>query len=64
MPAVMIRQLDGLTRIAILTDEPERRAVLLEQGQMIMRSAEDSVAERQDRTDVRHAFEQLRELGG
>ena len=64
MPAVMIRQLDGLTRIAILTDEPERRAVLLEQGQMIMRSAEDSVAERQDRTDVRRAYEQLRELGG
>lgn len=64
MPAVMIRQLDGLTRIAALTASPERRLVLAEQAEMIMRSAEESVAEQADRDDVRRAYETLRRALG
>jgi uncharacterized membrane protein len=56
MPAVMIRQLDGLTRIMLLTGPAERREVLIKQGEMIMRSAEESVSEREDRADVKRAY--------
>ncbi len=59
MPAVMIRQLDGLTRIMGLTSTEERRAVLLEQADMIMRAAEDSVSDPSDLADVRTAYEAL-----
>jgi uncharacterized membrane protein len=61
MPAVMIRQLDGLARVLALTAVPERRVVLLEQGAMIMRAAEDSVPERADLADVRRAYDRLLE---
>ncbi|MBS1895583.1 MAG: DUF2254 domain-containing protein [Actinobacteria bacterium] len=59
MPAVMIRQLDGLTRVVALTSADERRAVLREQGEMIMRSAEESVSESGDLEDVRRAYGRL-----
>jgi uncharacterized membrane protein len=61
MPAVMIRQLDGLARIMALTSTAERRAVLMEQGDMIRRSAEESVPEAADLADVRRAYDALRE---
>ncbi len=61
MPAVMIRQLDGLTRIMGLTSTQERRAVLIEQADMIMRGAEESVSDPSDLAEVRRAFEALRE---
>jgi uncharacterized membrane protein len=64
MPAVMIRQLDGLTRIAIITDDAGRRAVLLGQAEMIMRSAEESVPETEDRADIRRAYDALRAAAG
>lgn len=60
MPAVMIRQLDGLTRIMALTSTEERRTVLMEQADMIMRSAEESVSDHGDRADVRNAYDALR----
>ena len=60
MPAVMIRQLEGLTQIMALTSSQERRAVLIEQAEMIMRSAEESVPDHRDRKDVRHAYDALR----
>jgi uncharacterized membrane protein len=59
MPAVMIRQLDGLTRIMVLTPTGERRAVLMEQADMILRAAEESVPDAADRADVRRAFDAL-----
>jgi uncharacterized membrane protein len=59
MPAVMIRQLDGLTRIMALTAAPERRKVLMEQAEMILRSSEESVPDPSDRADVRRAYEVL-----
>jgi uncharacterized membrane protein len=59
MPAVMIRQLDGLTRIMVLTSTAERRTVLMEQADMIVRSAEESVPDPADRADVRNAYDAL-----
>ncbi len=59
MPAVMIRQLDALSKIlAYATTEDQRRA-LRAQAQMILRSCEESVSEESDRADVRRAFEAL-----
>jgi uncharacterized membrane protein len=59
MPAVMIRQLDALTRIMVFTSTAERRVVLMEQADMILRSAEESVPEPADRADVRNAYDAL-----
>lgn len=59
MPAVMIRQLDGLTRIMALTSTDEHRSVLVEQADMILRSAEESVPDPADRADVRKAHDAL-----
>jgi uncharacterized membrane protein len=59
MPAVMIRQLDGLTQIMALTSRDEHRTVLVEQGNMIRRSAEESVPDPADRADVGTAYNAL-----
>jgi uncharacterized membrane protein len=59
MPAVMIRQLDGLSRIMVLTSTAERRTVLIEQADMILRSAEESVPDPADQADVRNAYQAL-----
>jgi uncharacterized membrane protein len=64
MPAVMIRQLDGLTRIIALTSTTERRTVFMEQGDMILRSAEESVPDPADQADVRKAYDALLRAGG
>ncbi len=53
MPAVMIRQLDGLAKVTSYTVSADQRQVLLGQGAMILRSAEESVPEPSDREDVR-----------
>ena len=45
MPAVMIRQLDSITRVLAYTTGPEQRAALLAQAEMISRSSEESVPE-------------------
>jgi len=59
MPAVMIRQLDALTKIIEYAGTDEQRAALLEQAEMIMRSCEESVAERLDREDVRRRYDTM-----
>jgi uncharacterized membrane protein len=61
MPAVMIRQLDALTKVMSHTISAEQRAVLLAQGEMILRSAEESVPEPSDREDVRRRHAALAE---
>jgi uncharacterized membrane protein len=53
MPAVMIRQLDALAKVMSHTVSEHQRDVLLAQGEMIMRSAEESVPEPSDRDDLR-----------
>jgi uncharacterized membrane protein len=57
MPAVMIRQLEGLAKVMAYTTSPEQREVLLEQATMILRSSEESVAEEADRADVLRVYE-------
>lgn len=57
MPAVMIRQLDIVSKIMLETTEVGQRRVLVEQAQMIQRSSERSVTEEADRADVRRSFE-------
>ena len=56
MPAVLIRQLDALSRIMEYTATPSQRAVLLQQAEMILRESEESVAEALDRQDVRRRY--------
>ncbi|WP_035804604.1 DUF2254 domain-containing protein [Kitasatospora mediocidica] len=59
VPAVMIRQLEGLYKIMEQTSIPGRRQVLLDQAAMIQRSCDASVPEETDRQDVRHRYEAL-----
>jgi uncharacterized membrane protein len=60
MPAVMIRQLDGLAKVMAHTSTAEEREVLLEQAEMILRASEESVPEEADRADVRRRYEAVR----
>jgi uncharacterized membrane protein len=57
MPAVMIRQLDGLTKVMARTSSHEQRELLVAQAQMILRASEESVPERADREDVRRRYD-------
>ena len=57
MPAVMIRQLDGLAKVMTYTTSSEQREVLLEQAAMILRASEESVPEEADRADVRRRYD-------
>jgi uncharacterized membrane protein len=57
MPAVAIRQVDGLARVMEYTRDPARRAVLVRQAEMIVRAVDEAVPEAEDRVLVhaRHA---------
>jgi uncharacterized membrane protein len=59
MPAVMIRQLDALTKIAEYTTSHEQLRVLLAQAEMIHHSALDSVPEPGDVADVERYYHRL-----
>jgi uncharacterized membrane protein len=59
MPAVMIRQLEALTKVMEETSEPGQRGVLLDQAAMIDRASERSVPEGADRADIRRRYEAL-----
>jgi uncharacterized membrane protein len=59
MPAVLIRQLNALTKIVDHTTNEQQRALLLTQAAMILRASEESVPEPADRADVRRAFDHL-----
>lgn len=60
MPAVMIRQLVGLTKVMAHTGSADQGEVLLEQGEMILRACEESAPEAADRADVRRRYDALR----
>ena len=64
MPAVMIRQLDGLTKLMAYTASAEQRQMVLEQAAMILRSSEESVPEEADRADVRRHHDDVGLAGG
>jgi uncharacterized membrane protein len=57
MPAVMIRQLDGLAKVMAHTISIEQRELLLEQAAMILRVSEESVPEESDRADARRHYD-------
>jgi uncharacterized membrane protein len=59
MPAVMIRQLDALTRIMERTTTTADRQVLLDQAAMIERLSSATVDEPGDRVDVSRAYERV-----
>jgi uncharacterized membrane protein len=59
MPAVMIRQLDGLAKVMEHATTGEEREVLLEQASMILRASEESVPEEADRAAVRSRYERV-----
>jgi uncharacterized membrane protein len=61
MPAVMIRQLDALSKVMDHTVSGEQRELLLEQAGMILRVSEESVPEQADRADVERRYETVRE---
>jgi uncharacterized membrane protein len=57
MPAVMMRQLEGIAKVIAHTSSPAQREVLLEQADMILRASEESVPEAADRADVRRRYD-------
>ena len=57
MPAVMIRQLEALTKILDHTTQPEQRQLLLDQATMIYRSSVESVPEPCDLADIQHEYD-------
>ncbi len=59
MPAVMIRQLEALTKIVDATTSAEQRELLLLQAAMIYHASEESVPEPADRADVRHEYDEV-----
>ena len=59
MPAVLIRQLDTLTKIMEYIETPEQRELLLAQAEMIQTAAEESIPEPSDRADVRRAYDEV-----
>jgi uncharacterized membrane protein len=64
MPAVLIRQLDALTKIVDHTTSAEQRELLLAQAAMILQSSEESVPEPADRADVRREYDKVRAAAG
>lgn len=62
MPAVLIRQLDSLSKIIEETRTEDQRELLLRQARMIFVASEESVPEPADRDDVRRAYEDVLDL--
>ncbi len=59
MPAVLMRQLEALTKIVEHGADQHQRDVLLQQAEMILRASEQSVPEARDRADVQQTYENV-----
>jgi uncharacterized membrane protein len=59
MPAVAIRQLETLVAIAACAITEAQRAAIARQADMILRSADEAIPERNDRADVLYAHRQV-----
>ncbi len=59
MPAVAIRQIDGLTKVLSYTSGQEQRRVLRAQADRIVRATDSDVGDRDDRSDVRSRYERF-----
>src|SRR5438034_115756 len=64
MPAVLIRQLENLAKVAVELGDDRERGVLSHEGEMILRASEESVPEPADRRDVLAAYQALEILLG
>ncbi len=64
MPAVQIRQLEGLTKIVDHTTSGEQRELLVAQAAMILQSSKESDPEPSDRADVQHEYEKMLAAAG
>jgi uncharacterized membrane protein len=62
MPAILIRQLEGMQKVMTLVTTPEQRETLLHHAQLVLETGEDSVAEEADRQDIRSAYSTLLEI--
>ncbi|CAM5740471.1 hypothetical protein MAUB1S_02038 [Mycolicibacterium aubagnense] len=56
MPAVMIRQLDSLVKVAEQTPDRSRRTILIREAERIQRASARSVVDADDRADVTRAY--------
>ena len=63
MPAVLIRQLDALSKIAEHTITEQQRDLLIEQAALILEASEQSVPQASDRADVRRAYDAVAAAG-
>ncbi len=59
MPAVLIRLIDSIGSIILDTTSPEQRAALRRQADMVLRLAEQSVAEPNDLEEIRFRFHRI-----
>ena len=59
MPAVLIRQLENLAKVAVALGDGPDRGILGHEAEMILRASEESVPEPADRSDVLAAYEAL-----
>jgi uncharacterized membrane protein len=59
MPAVLIRQLEALTKIIDDTTTTEQRELLLTQAAMILDASEASIPEPADRRDVKREYDEV-----
>jgi len=59
MPAVMIRQLEALTKIMEHTTAPDQRQLLLDQAAMIHRASVESIPEPSDLADVQEEYDEV-----
>jgi uncharacterized membrane protein len=59
MPAVAIRLLDAISHVIEYTVEPQQRAVLLRQADMVLRAADAAVPEPNDVADIHGRYDQL-----
>jgi uncharacterized membrane protein len=60
MPAVLIRQMDGIGKVLALSRSPEQRRVLMRQVDMIARAGGEAIPEPEDRRDLARRYQLLR----
>lgn len=60
MPAVLIRQLENLSKVALATAGSMAREAIAQQGSLVLAAGERSVLEDSDRADIRAAHDSLR----
>ncbi|MDP9329385.1 MAG: DUF2254 domain-containing protein [Actinomycetota bacterium] len=61
IPAVLIRQIENLRKVAVTLSDPGDRVVIARHAEMILRASDESVPEPSDRDDVRAAYDSLME---